>query len=124
MITLNLILTLKPDPYLNPNQNPNPTYSNKPTEPYQTVLTQTDTVGLQCGVILKSAISAYSAIDRYQAPLPALNITIIWEGQAPSPNLTPLDRTPGPSEVMSASLDRTARPYSPYRAPFDAKLVL
>jgi len=40
-----LILTLKPDPYLNPNHNPNP---NKPTERYQTVPTLTDTVGLQC----------------------------------------------------------------------------
>ena len=30
------------------NQNPDPTYPNKPTEPYQTVLTLTDTVGLQC----------------------------------------------------------------------------
>ena len=27
-------------------------------------------------VILKSAISAYSAIDRYQAPFPALNIKV------------------------------------------------
>jgi len=41
-------LTLKPDSYPNPNHNPNPTYLNKPTETYQTVLTQTDTVGLQC----------------------------------------------------------------------------
>ena len=38
----------KPDPFDNPNHNPNPTYPNKPTEPYQTVLTLTDTVGLQC----------------------------------------------------------------------------
>ena len=38
----NANITLKPDPY------PNPTYPNKPTEPYQTVLTLTDTVGLQC----------------------------------------------------------------------------
>jgi len=28
--------------------NPNPAYLSKPTEPYQTVLTLTDTVGLQC----------------------------------------------------------------------------
>jgi len=48
VITLTLILTLKPDPYANPNHNPNPTYLNMPTEPYQTVLTLTDTVGLQC----------------------------------------------------------------------------
>jgi len=37
------ILTQKPDPYPNPNHNRNPTYPNKPTEPYQTVLTLTDT---------------------------------------------------------------------------------
>jgi len=45
-----LIITLKHDPYSypNPNHNPNPTYPNKPTEPYQTVLTLTNTVGLQC----------------------------------------------------------------------------
>jgi len=48
VITLTLILTLQPDPDPNPNCNPNPTYPNKPTEPYQTVLTLTDTVGLQC----------------------------------------------------------------------------
>jgi len=42
-----LILTLKPYPY--PNYNPNHTYPNKPIEPYQTVLTLTNTVGLQCG---------------------------------------------------------------------------
>jgi len=39
-----LILTLKPDPYPNSNHNPNPTYPNTPTEPYQTVLTLTGTV--------------------------------------------------------------------------------
>jgi len=43
-----LILTLKLDPYSNPNHNPNRTYPNKPTEPYQTALTLTDTVDLQC----------------------------------------------------------------------------
>jgi len=42
-----LMLTLKPDPYSNPNRNPNSTYRKKPTEPYQTVLTLTDTVVLQ-----------------------------------------------------------------------------
>jgi len=47
VITLTLILTLKPDLYHNPNHNPNPTYPNKPTEPYQTLLTLTDTVDLQ-----------------------------------------------------------------------------
>jgi len=41
VITLMLILTLKPDPYANPNHNP---YPNKPTEPYQTILILTDTV--------------------------------------------------------------------------------
>jgi len=44
VITIMLILALKP----NPNHNSNPTYPNKPTEPYRTVLTITDTVGLQC----------------------------------------------------------------------------
>jgi len=48
LVTLTLILIPKPYPYPNPNHNPNPTYPNKPTEPYQTVLTLTDTVGLQC----------------------------------------------------------------------------
>jgi len=43
-----LILTLKPDPNPNPNHNPNSTYPNKPIEPYQTVLTLTSTLGLQC----------------------------------------------------------------------------
>jgi len=43
-----LILTLKPDPYPNPNHNPKvPTNPNKPTEPYQTILTLTDTVCTQ-----------------------------------------------------------------------------
>jgi len=42
VITLMLILTLKPDPYIYP------TYPNKPTEPYQTIPTLTNTVGLQC----------------------------------------------------------------------------
>ena len=48
VITLILILTLKPDPYPNPSHNP--TYHNKPTETYQTVLTVTDIVGLQCAL--------------------------------------------------------------------------
>jgi len=39
---------LKPEPYPNPNHNPNPTNPNKPTGPYQTLLTLTNTVGLQC----------------------------------------------------------------------------
>ena len=47
IITLTLILTLKSDPYPNRNHNPNPTYPNKPIEPYQTVLILTDTVGRQ-----------------------------------------------------------------------------
>jgi len=46
-ITLMLILTLKPDSYPNPNHNPNPAYPSKPTERYQTVLTLTNSVGLQ-----------------------------------------------------------------------------
>ena len=41
-----LMLTIKPDPYPNPNHNPNPAYPYKSTEPYQTILTLTDTVGL------------------------------------------------------------------------------
>ena len=41
------MLTLKPDPYPNPSHS-NPIYPNKPTEPYKTVLSLTDTVGLQC----------------------------------------------------------------------------
>ena len=45
---LTLIITIKREPYPNPNHNPNPTlYPIKPIEPYQTVLTLTDTVGLQ-----------------------------------------------------------------------------
>jgi len=44
----NAILTLKPESYPIHNHNSNPTYPNKPTEPYQTVLTITDTAGLQC----------------------------------------------------------------------------
>ena len=37
------------------------------------------------------------------------------KGPLHRPNLP--DRTPAPSNVISASLDRTARPYSPYRVP-------
>ena len=50
VITLTLILTIKPDFYPNPNHNPNPTYSNKCTEPYQTV--PSNGVTLIMGVIL------------------------------------------------------------------------
>jgi len=41
-----VILTLKHDPYPNLIHNLNPTYPNKPIEPYQTALI--NTVGLQC----------------------------------------------------------------------------
>jgi len=39
---------INPKTLPNPNHNPNPIYPNKPNEPYETILTLTDTVGLQC----------------------------------------------------------------------------
>jgi len=61
-----LTLTLKPAHNHNPNYN-NVTYFHV----LQTRIRTYDRSRPR--VILKSAISAYSAIDRYQAPLPALN---------------------------------------------------
>jgi len=50
---MRIVITLKPDPYPNPNHNPNTTsYPNTLTEPYQTVLTLTDIVGLQCAPVI------------------------------------------------------------------------
>ena len=107
-----LTLTLKPAHNHNPNYN-NVTYFHV----LQTRIRTYDRSRPR--VILKSAISAYSAIDRYQAPLPTLNRVYYdnWGGVSPLHGLHPPDRTPGPSDVISASLDRAARLYSPYRAP-------